>query len=127
MIANTEKFGGVLTCLWHDRSHAPERFWGDFYARLVEKLRTLDVWFGTAGQVVEWFRKRRQVVFDRVESEDGRERVSVHFAGAQGVSPPLTLRMHYPAGADHKCSVKARQPVNIPWNGEHEIQSELLC
>ncbi len=31
LIENAGQFGGVLTVLWHDRSHGPERFWGDFY------------------------------------------------------------------------------------------------
>jgi len=51
--------------VWHDRSHGPERFWGDFYRRLLRTLRELDGWFGTSGQVVGWFRKRRQIRFER--------------------------------------------------------------
>jgi hypothetical protein len=46
LIQNARRFGGVLTVLWHDRSHGPERYWGDFYARLVVRLKSLDAWFG---------------------------------------------------------------------------------
>src|SRR5262249_2069464 len=38
-IKNSQKHGGVLTVLWHDRSHGPERFWGDFYVDLVQTLK----------------------------------------------------------------------------------------
>ena len=58
MIARVRELGGVLTVLWHDRSHGPERFWGDFYIRLLSELRASNAWFGNASQVVEWFRKR---------------------------------------------------------------------
>jgi len=69
-IANANRFGGVLTLLWHDRSHGPERFWGEFYVRLVQKLRSLGVWFGTAAQVVNWFQKRREVIFRYVDIQE---------------------------------------------------------
>src|SRR5439155_671266 len=58
LIDNARQFGGVLTVLWHDRSHGPERFWGDFYIRLVQALKSSKGWFATAGRVVSWFRKR---------------------------------------------------------------------
>src|SRR6266436_9352669 len=28
LLANIHELGGALTVLWHDRSHAAERFWG---------------------------------------------------------------------------------------------------
>jgi hypothetical protein len=65
LIRHARAHGGVLTLLWHDRSHGPERFWGEFYARLVGELKTLDVWFGRAEEVVDWYRARRAVVFER--------------------------------------------------------------
>ena len=65
LIGNARKLGGVLTLLWHDRSHAPERFWGDFYAGLVLRLRSLGGWFGTGSQVATWFRNRRKVRLSR--------------------------------------------------------------
>ena len=74
LIQKAKQYGGVLTILWHDRSLGPERFWGDFYARLVDDLRSSDIWFGTAAQVVNWFRKRREVAFDCVWSVEGTAR-----------------------------------------------------
>ena len=125
LIENAGKFGGVLTCLWHDRSHGPERFWGDFYIRLVGKLRTLDVWFATAGQVVAWFRSRREVVFARVKSNDEQDQVSIRSA-ANSISPPLTLRIHCPANMGADGFNHHRGSHDVVWNGSVAVTVEEL-
>jgi len=106
LLGHARTFGGVLTVLWHDRSHGPERFWGGFYVRLVRALGLLDGWFGTANQVVGWFRKRREVVFERVEDTDGIARTRLRYEGDE-ILPPLTVRVHRPSSMN----------VDIPWNG----------
>jgi hypothetical protein len=93
LIGNAERFGGVLTVLWHDRSHGPERFWGHFYAGLLSALRSSDAWFGTASQVVDWFRRRREVHFESVVTPDG-PRTSVRHDGDE-IRPPLRIRVHH--------------------------------
>jgi len=120
MIDDAKKSGGVLTLLWHDRSHGPERFWGDFYERLVGKLRTMNVWFGSARQVVEWFRKRREVAFERNPSDGGTVQIKLRGPGGN-ISPPLTLRVHSPADADGRF-----RPADVSWNGESEQSVETL-
>jgi hypothetical protein len=125
MIEDTSKLGGVLTLLWHDRSHGPERFWGDFYARLVGELRTMNVWFGSAGQVVEWFRKRRDVAFERARSEEGEEQIKLRSTG-ETILPPLTLRVHRPAGVRPADAGERPQSVDVSWNGEAEPGMEEL-
>jgi hypothetical protein len=84
MIGCAQEHGGVLTFLWHDRSHGPERFWGEFYARLVKRLKGLNVWFASARQTVDWFRQRRNVAFQGSEL--------VHH-GAK-IDPPLRVRVY---------------------------------
>lgn len=109
--------GGVLTLLWHDRSHGPERFWGNFYAKLVQTLRSLNPWFGTAGQVVGWFRKRRDVRFVRTETMDGTTQLCLRYTGEQ-IVPPLNIRIHRPyAGAGGR-GERLSDFVDISWNGE---------
>jgi hypothetical protein len=125
IIDDAGRFGGVLTCLWHDRSHGPERFWGDFYARLVGKLRTMNVWFGSAGQVVDWFRKRRQVALERVKSADAEERIKIRSVD-ENISPPLTLRVHYPSEASPGAAGERRRSIDISWSGQAEIELEEL-
>jgi len=101
LIGHARRSGGVLTVLWHDRSHAPERFWGDFYARLVAHLKMSDAWFGTGSHVVNWFEKRRAVRFDRGEVQYTGERIE----------PPLTVRLH----------TSATSYADTSWNGEQRL------
>jgi peptidoglycan/xylan/chitin deacetylase (PgdA/CDA1 family) len=60
---NVERFGGVLTVNWHDRSVLPERLWNDVYSGMLADLKSKGAWFATAGQTVAWFRKRRSASF----------------------------------------------------------------
>src|SRR5262249_11847078 len=63
MIEKYKQHGGCFTTIWHDRSHAPERFWGDFYCDLISDLRESKPWFARAQDAVGWFEKRRHVKF----------------------------------------------------------------
>jgi hypothetical protein len=67
LIETTCKFGGALTINWHDRSIAPERLWGEFYAQLIDKVKASGAWCASASRAISWFQKRRSVVFHRVE------------------------------------------------------------
>ena len=119
LIDNARKFGGVLTLLWHDRSHAPERFWGEFYIRLLQMLRSLDGWFGTAAQVVSWFRKRREVRFEHVEVSCG-VRVRLHYEGEE-VQPPLKIRLFTPSRPRENGDLvgdATKDFVDLCWNGK---------
>jgi hypothetical protein len=125
LIDNAGRFGGALTVLWHDRSHGPERFWGGFYIKLVGRLKSLDTWFGTAGQVVDWFRKRREVRFERVETMCG-ERTRIRYGGGE-VQPPLRVRVYKPR-RPHGDFDAANQAVpafiDIPWTGQSDDELE---
>jgi hypothetical protein len=106
-IHHARTHGGVLTTIWHDRSHGPERFWGDFYKRLVGELKTQDVWFGTGSEVVQWFRARRSVTFERCSGSDGAERVLAKNLGA-APRRPFAVRTHH-------TSDKA---TDVSWSGD---------
>jgi hypothetical protein len=124
LIDNANTFGGALTLLWHDRSHAPERFWGDFYVNLLQTLRSLNCWFGTAAQVIDWFRKRRQVRFEQVEASSGA-RTRLRYQGEE-IEPPLTVRIYVPGHRrDHRESVRDVEHSDIPWNGKSVDELEL--
>jgi hypothetical protein len=116
LIDHAERFGGVLTVLWHDRSHAPERLWGDFYSKLVETLRSSTVWFATASQAVDWFRARRRVRFIGWDGACGSP-VHVSYEG-HPIDPPLIVRHHDGANAEDtrwngigSFDVSARLPI----------------
>jgi hypothetical protein len=122
LIANAGKFGGVLTVLWHDRSHGPERFWGDFYRELVQKLRASGVWFASGVQAVGWFQKRREVRFEDIGSNGGSR---LHYTGEK-IQPALNVRIHSGYGRH-----TGNQYVDFSWNGgptselEHKIAAFL--
>jgi len=90
LIGHAEKNGGVLTLLWHDRSLAPERLWGDFYARLLERLETGGVWFATAEQTVRWFRKRRSLEFQELTASGNA--LELKLRNSSESSPDLAVR-----------------------------------
>jgi peptidoglycan/xylan/chitin deacetylase (PgdA/CDA1 family) len=120
---NANEFGGVLTFIWHDRSPGPERFWGEFYARLVRELKSQQVWFGTGSQVVNWFGMRRNVSFEHVESAEGIARLKVTCRGEK-TAPSLVLRTYRSAYNGEGCRLPGldkQMIVDIPWNGEGEI------
>src|SRR5205809_1456948 len=123
LVRNASTYGGVLTVLWHTRSLAPERLWGHFYVRLLEALKVRRPWFGTAGQVVEWFRKRRALSFRDADVSERHVRVVVEYDGSGDRNPNLMLRVHLPQ--PHAASRSARTFVDIPWTGQSVIDIPL--
>ena len=98
VIASIQRIGGVATLLWHDRSHGPERFWGEFYALLVGKLRGMNVWFASGQQVTDWFRLRRSVTFRVAPGVDDMDSIEMT-SNSAGPLPSLTVRVHRCNGA----------------------------
>ena len=94
---------GVLTILWHDRSHAAERFWGDFYIQLVQRLKVLNVWFATASQVVRWFRRRRTLIFRRDDGECADTWLEA-LGYRDSREPLMTVRIHVPGNSGAACT-----------------------
>jgi hypothetical protein len=123
LIQFTLLFGGALTVNWHTRSLSPERLWGDFYARLLEEVKNYRVWFGTALEIVSWFRTRRALRFEHVQfSEDG---LRVKIAGpAPNGHPAFLIRIHHPqfiSSMDSACPTSMPTHSDTPWNGEEEL------
>lgn len=122
LIANNQRFGGVLTVIWHDRSHGPERFWGDFYVGLVQTLKSSGGWFATGAQAVHWFRKRRQVHFERLETGEG-VRVAPHCDGGMDL-PSMRLRVYGPFDSTNRTELSGEAAFNFadfPWNAKESV------
>jgi hypothetical protein len=125
---NSMSYGGVLTILWHNRSLAPERLWGEFYKRILEELRGKRVWFATAGQVVKWFRKRRSLSFDDVLCTESRLILRIKEEnGGKGSPeiPALTVRIYFPKIPGAMVTEPpqySRSYVDIPWRGEEVVE-----
>lgn len=114
LMQNAKDSGGVLTMIWHDRSHGPERFWGDFYRMLLGKLRSASAWFATASQAVSWFEKRRQVRFERVLTANGVQ-VQPRYDGPE-VWPPFKIRVYTPATV--RSAQLTSSFADILWKGD---------
>jgi len=111
-IESAAKRGGVLTVLWHDRSHGPERFWGEFYVELLRMLKRRKVWFGTAAEVIAWFRKRREISFKVIRGADDLHNVNL-CGRRERVTPPFRVRIHTPGASGEEIKV-----VDIAWDGD---------
>jgi len=123
LIENARRFGGVLTLLWHDRSPGPERFWGDFYMRLVADLKKLKVWFARGSEAVGWFRRRREITFERAQALDGSSRFKLSGIGRR-VNPPFKVRIYSPAVSDSDFPQRKADPAitELAWDGDTEIE-----
>jgi hypothetical protein len=101
IIDNAILFGGSVTVNWHDRSMAPERCWGEFYADLIQELQASGAWFATAGETVCWFRMRRSLRFEDLEGESPAAEATSEM-DADGL-PSVCLRIY-----DHRGSHEDR-------------------
>jgi hypothetical protein len=127
IIDQVRKLGGVLTLLWHDRSHAAERFWGDFYLDLLKNLRGTNCWFATAEQAVAWFRSRRSVHFSEFGGTAGQSILQLHCDGAPARDVPFTVRFYYPKFADERSSGRGSDFEDISWDGLESDSLDRKC
>jgi hypothetical protein len=123
--------GGVLTILWHDRSLAPERLWGDFYMSLLSKIKENKVWFATAGQIVNWFRERRDVTLEKVDIGDEKIRLTLKY-GSNGAGhtkePSVFVRVYHPRfrkSSEQNPLLSASGYKDIPLKGETSFEIPL--
>jgi len=114
--------GGALTVNWHTRSLSPERLWGDFYARLLTEIQAHRVWFGTAHEIVEWFRKRRALHFDSVDFEENGVRVALSSPDRSEFA--FTVRIHHPKFVSGESGFPLCMPVHTDnqWSGEEVLE-----
>lgn len=123
-----QTLGGVVTLLWHCRSHAPERFWGDFYVKLIHALKSTEACFVTAAQAVAWFRKRREACFEQVRGADGNTQLRLRYQGDAG-PPAALIRIHVPAlrtaEGNHGNHARSIQ-VDIPWTDGGVVELDAM-
>jgi peptidoglycan/xylan/chitin deacetylase (PgdA/CDA1 family) len=124
IVAAAARYGGIVTVLWHMRSLAPERLWGEFYVRLLQELRTRGAWFGTAGQVVQWFRQRRSVLFEESRFTEDTLRLRLGRKGG-GFEPRLFLRVHRPQRAGSMGAYAQQTHLDVPWTGQPSVEISL--
>jgi hypothetical protein len=131
LIKNAKTYGGVLTILWHDRSLAAERLWGDSYINLLEKIKENKVWFATAGEIVNWFRRRRQVTFEKVDIDDNKIRLSLKYIsnGSIHAKEPFSfVRIYHPKlkkSNEQNPLLSGSVYMDIPLKGETSFEINL--
>jgi hypothetical protein len=118
------RYGGVVTVLWHMRSLAPERLWGEFYVRLVQELKERGAWFGTASQVVQLFRKRRSIQFEDYSLTENTLRIRLRYEGLVS-EPRLFLRVHLPRKVGAATIGAQHNYFDVLWTGEHPMEIPL--
>ncbi|MHA1381220.1 MAG: hypothetical protein ACTSRG_22875 [Candidatus Helarchaeota archaeon] len=124
LINNASIYGGVLTLNWHQRSLGPERLWGDLYLKLLKELKLRNTWFASAGQAVEWFKKRRAILFKDVKFSRNKLLLSLR-SDEINIKPPLTIRIYRPISNElenNDFSIRIGSYIDIPWNGKREIE-----
>ncbi|MDD1687180.1 hypothetical protein [Methanoregula sp.] len=89
------KYGGAVTLLWHYENLVPPRDWSGLYRDLITRAKSDGAWVTTAGNVVEWFRKRRQI---HITCVPGKNKLTISVEGnlSSDLSPPLMMRIHIP-------------------------------
>jgi hypothetical protein len=128
LVTNVRRFGGALTINWHDRSIAPERLWGDVYAKLVDDLKQMGAWFPTATQAVSWFRKRRSATIESVTHQGDSIRVKVSVDHDSDSLPGLRMRVYEPL-ADKTALIEKADPhgqfAEVTFDRSQEIEVAL--
>ena len=119
LLKDAMELDGVLTINWHDRSMAPERLWDDFYISLLKRLEAMNVWFGTAEQIVRWFNKRRSITFEEVQLKDGKLSLKLE-SNQDNVGTDIMVRIHKPITQTTK-----EPSINIQFSDRLDAQINL--
>jgi hypothetical protein len=126
LMDHTRTLGGVLTTIWHDRSHGPERYWDKFYEELVEDLKSSGAWFATCSQAIDWFRTRRTVRFEQFDSSS-----QTHICPPSQTNraiPGLVVRVYRPSSdGGHTSADSEALPefVDHLWDGKADLQFDV--
>ena len=78
-------------------------------------LKRRKVWFGTAAEVIAWFRKRREISFKVIRGADDLD--NVYLCGRrERVTPPFRVRIHIPGASGEEIKF-----VDIAWDGDSDF------
>jgi hypothetical protein len=127
LIDTTERFGGVLTINWHDRSLAPERNWDDVYRELLIRLQSRAPWFARARDAVAWFRRRRALAFTGATTNGSTITVTLTdtqraLAGWTDDLPPPVIRILTAGGRSTEMALNVSA---TPSAGVHRFEVDL--
>lgn len=86
-------YGGVITLLWHYEHITPPRDWSETYVYLVNYAKRDGAWVSSAGNIVDWFRRRRETKITST-TEGNLIRVHVEHFSALNDIPGQSIRAH---------------------------------
>jgi peptidoglycan/xylan/chitin deacetylase (PgdA/CDA1 family) len=115
LISKTMVHGGVLTVLWHDRSLSPERLYEDFYIKLLDELKSKNVWFATAIDVCNWFKVRRATRFENVTQNGNVLHIKISNE-KNDYLPSMMLRVYQPNINKHTINY-----TDLPWQNQTDF------
>jgi hypothetical protein len=99
IISNMNKYGGVITILWHLRSISPDRLWGALYEELLNEARNREIWITNSREVVDWFKSRRELLFEEVMLEKDHMMIRLNQKSKRTL-PNLCIRVYMGALKD---------------------------
>jgi len=111
-----KRYGGAVTILWHYESITPPREWSGLYGDLVNRAKVDGAWVTTAGNVVEWFRERRQAAITS-RLEGGTITIGAGNIVPDGSLPQLTVRVHIPDNREITANtpfLRQKEYIDIP-------------
>jgi hypothetical protein len=92
------------------RSIAPERWWDDFYRRLLDRLEAQAAWLAPAAEIVEFYRRRRSVDLD-VICDEGSLTIRARADGE--IDGRLQLRVRSPHSSQPDLLPLPREPLRL--------------
>ena len=62
IVDTVEKYGGVLTLLWHHTVFNEEEYpgWAEIYERIIKVCKEKNAWIINAGEIAKWWKKREE-------------------------------------------------------------------
>lgn len=68
VVNEVEKYGGVLTLLWHHTVFNDEEYpgWAEIYEKIIKICEEKNAWIATAGEIAKWWKMREE---SRLECE----------------------------------------------------------
>lgn len=77
IVNEVEKYGGVLTLLWHHTVFNEEEYpgWAEMYERIIRLCKEKNAWITSAGEIAKWWKMREE---SRLECEynDGNLKIN---------------------------------------------------
>jgi len=111
IIENAKQYGGVVTILWHLRSIASDRYWGNFYVKLIKNMKEQGAYFTKAENIIKWFQIRRNIKFKKIDYSQGY--ITIEMEGIENINPGFILNVST-LNSTFKINLKENGILKVP-------------